>query len=376
MIPFHKPSLGDAEAAAMLRALRQGELTGNGSVGRQVEATLRSILGAPCVLLTASCTAAMELAWMALGLKPGDQVLLPSFTFVSCATSILRSGAVPVFVDVDPETLMIDPHDLERRRTPQSRAILCVHYGGSPCDLGALSEIARHHGLHLVEDAAQALGSSLGGRPLGTIGTCGCLSFHGTKNVTSGEGGAFITSDAALADRAALMREKGTNRRAFLEGRVDKYTWVETGGSFELSDLLAAVLGAQLSRLDDIQCARHQVAQRYLNGLSELARRGRLTLPRVPDDAKPNWHVFHVLLESAAERERVRRALAAEGIETTFHFVPLHSSPYARAAFGYRPDDLPVTEDIAGRLLRLPIYPDLTPLDQDRVVERLSRLLA
>lgn len=375
-VPFHQPLVGEPELQALQEALLAGHLAGNGPFGRRAEAALQSLLGVPQVLLTSSCTTAMELAWMAIGIGPGDEVLLPSFTFVSCATSILRTGAKPIFVDIDPVTFMIDPADLARRVGPRSLAVLCVHYGGMPCDIDAIGGIARRHGLLVVEDGAQALGARLGNRSLGTFGDVGCFSFHGTKNVTCGEGGAFVTSSADLADRALLMRDKGTNRRAFLDGRIDKYTWVEMGGSFELSDLLAAVLLAQLSRLDAIQGERTRLAQRYLEELAPLAERGRLALPLQPAGATPNWHLFPVLLSSSAERDRVLQGLAEQGIEATFHFIPLHSSPYAREHLGYRPEDLPVTEDVAGRLLRLPIYPDLSVADQQHVTASLHRLLS
>jgi dTDP-4-amino-4,6-dideoxygalactose transaminase len=295
---------------------------------------------------------------------------------VSCATSVVRAGATPVFVDIDPVTLMIDPSDLARRIGPRSRAVLCVHYGGMPCDMDAIGRVAKGKALPVVEDAAQAFGSAVAGRPLGTLGDIGCFSYHGTKNVTCGEGGALVTGRSDLAERALLMREKGTNRRAFLEGRVEKYTWVETGGSFELSDLLAAVLLAQLPRVDAIQAARRRVAERYLDQLAPLAETGRLTLPNRSPGATPNWHVFHVLLPTSRERDRVMNGLAQNGIEATFHFVPLHSSPYGRERLGYRRDELPVTEDVASRLLRLPIYPDLSQSDQQHVIDTLHRLVS
>ena len=374
-IPFHRPFFSPEEAQAVREAFEAGTIVGNGPVGRRVEAVLRAELDVPHALLTTSCTAAMELAWMVLGLGPGDEVLLPSFTFVSCATSVMRVGATPVFVDIDPVTLTIDPEDVARKVTPRCRAILPVHYGGTPCAMEAIGDIAARHRLRIVEDAAQAIGASLDGRQLGTLGDIGCISFHGTKNVTSGEGGVFVTSNGELASRALLMREKGTNRRAFLEGQVDEYTWVERGGSFELSDLLAAVLLVQLSRLKTIQRARRRIAERYLEGLAPLVERGSLSVPARFPHATPNWHVFYVLLPSHDERDRVMRTLARDGIDTAFHFVPLHSSPFAQAHFGYEPGDLPVTEDVARRLLRLPIYPDLAPDDQDRVIASLTQLL-
>ena len=312
---------------------------------------------------------------MALGVGPGMEVVLPSFTFVSCATAIVRCGARPVFVDIDPDTLMLDPEAVEQAMTPHTRAILCVHYGGFPCAMDRLLEVATRHGVSLVEDAAQALGSRWRSRPLGTLGHIGCLSFHGTKNVTCGEGGAFLTQDERLANRALLIREKGTDREAFLRREVDRYTWVEAGGSFVLSDLLASLLLAQLKRLDAIQRERHAIALRYLAQLQPLAATGRLQLPRVQDASSVNWHLFYVILRSEAERDRVLKGLKEAGIGASFHFIPLHSSPYARERYGYRAEDLPVTERVAQRLIRLPIYPGLSPDAQERVITTLQTLL-
>ncbi len=317
----------------------------------------------------------MELAYLALGIGPGADVLLPSFTFVSCATAIVRSGARPVFVDIDPQTLMLDLDKLQRALTPQSRAILGVHYGGFPCEMGGLLSLAKRHQVRLIEDAAQAFGSSWRSQPLGTLGDVGCLSFHGTKNVMCGEGGALITRDDAVATRARLIREKGTNREAFLQQQVDRYTWVDTGGSFVLSDLLAAVLLAQVRRLEAMTHARQAVARRYLDALRPLSESGRLRLPVVQDFGSVNWHLFYLLLPTRAERDEILRGLREAGIEASFHFVPLHSSPYAQRHYGYRPADLPVTEDIAQRLIRLPIYPGLTPEEQERIITVLLELM-
>jgi len=374
-IAFHRPWLGPEEAEAVLQAIRAGHLTGNGPICRAVEAELRRRLGVPHVLLTSSCTSAMELAYLALGIGPGADVLLPSFTFVSCATAIVRSGARPVFVDIDPQTLMLDLDKLQRALTPQSRAILGVHYGGFPCEMGGLLSLAKRHQVRLIEDAAQAFGSSWRSQPLGTLGDVGCLSFHGTKNVMCGEGGALITRDDAVATRARLIREKGTNREAFLQQQVDRYTWVDTGGSFVLSDLLAAVLLAQVRRLEAMTHARQAVARRYLDALRPLSESGRLRLPVVQDFGSVNWHLFYLLLPTRAERDEILRGLREAGIEASFHFVPLHSSPYAQRHYGYRPADLPVTEDIAQRLIRLPIYPGLTPEEQERIITVLLELM-
>ena len=374
-IAFHRPWLGPEEVEAVVEAVRAGHLTGNGPICRMVEEELRRRLGVAHVLLTPSCTSAMELAYLALGIGPGADVLLPSFTFVSCATAVVRSGARPVFIDIDPLTLMLDLEKVQRALTPQSRAILGVHYGGFPCDIEGLLALAKRSNVQVIEDAAQAFGSSWRSHPLGTLGDVGCLSFHGTKNVTCGEGGALITHDDAVAQRALLIREKGTNREAFLQQEVDRYAWVDTGGSFVLSDLLAAVLLAQLRRMEAIARARQAIAHRYLEALQPLSEAGRLRLPVVQDPHSVNWHLFYLLLPTRVERDEVLRGLREAGIEASFHFVPLHSSPYAQRQYGYRPTDLPVTEEIAQRLVRLPIYPNLTPEEQERIITVLRHVV-
>ena len=375
-VPFHRSTLGVEEIAAVSQALEAGHLIGNGPLCHRAETALRQQFGIPYVLLTTSGTSAMELALLTLGIGPGMEVLLPSWTFVSCATAIIRCGARPVFVDVDPDTLMLNPDQLDRAITKRSRAILCVHYGGFPCDMHRIMAVAHAHRLLVIEDAAQALGSFWRGRPLGTIGDVGCLSFHGTKNITCGEGGAFLTNNSTMAERALLMREKGTNREAFLRGEVNRYTWVERGGSFVLSDLLAAILLVQLGRLAATQRARQTIGLRYLDGLQSLAANGRAQLPKVDDPSSVNWHTMYLLVSSGSQRDRVLRALRQAGIEACFHFIPLHSSPYGRRHYGYRPEDLPVTEDVARRLIRLPMYPGLAQDDQDYVIATLHTLLS
>lgn len=375
MIPFHLPTIGAKELRLVTQALRAGHLVGNGPVCHRVEATLQELLGAPHVLLTSSGTGALELALLTLGVGPGMEVLLPSFTFVSCATAIVRCGARPVFVEIDPASCTVDPTQVERAITPRTRAILCVHYGGWPCDMGRLMALARQQRLWVVEDAAQALGSRWRSQPLGTIGDVGCLSFHGTKTVTCGEGGAFVTRQARIAKRAVIMREKGTNRDAFVRQEVEQYRWMDTGGSFVLSDLLAALLLAQLQRLESVQRQRQRLGLRYLQALEPMAKAGRIQLPPVGDPGAVNWHTFWFLAASAGDRDRLLRQLHAAGIDARFHFVPLHSSPYARTHYGYRAEDLPVTEAVARRLIRLPLYPGLTVTAQDRIIATLQRLL-
>ena len=333
----------------------------------RVEAALA---GRPRVLLTTSCTHAMELALMALGLRPGQEVICPSFTFVSTANAVLRLGATPVFAEIEEETLGLDAADVERRISPKTAAILPVHYAGIAADMDRLGALASARGLRIVEDAAQGLAASYRGRPLGTIGDAGCFSFHETKNVTCGEGGALALKDPDLIARAEIMREKGTNRRAYLRGEVDKYTWVAEGSSFVLSDVLAALLDAQLDRLEEIQRRRSEWAGRYHEALGPWAERVGARLPPRLGDRTSNHHIFYVLLPSPEIRDRVLGRLRDDGIQAAFHFVPLHSAPFGRRLGEVV---LPVTDRVAATLVRLPLHPLLTAEEVDRAASALIR---
>jgi dTDP-4-amino-4,6-dideoxygalactose transaminase len=349
-------------------ALR-GRLAGDGPFCRSVEERLARRLGAHRVLLTTSCTHALELALLALGVGPGHEVICPSFTFVSTANAILRVGAKPVFAEIDETTLGLDPADVERRLTAGTRAILPVHYAGFAPDMKAIGALARTHDLHVIEDAAQGLGATYESRALGTLGDAGCLSFHETKNITCGEGGALVTSDPDLARRAEIIREKGTNRSAFLRGEVDKYTWVAEGSSYILSEVLAAMLEAQLDKLDEIQARRARISTFYRDALADWARAHDVTLPPADDGVRcGNHHLFYLRYPTGAIRDAVMPALRARGILATFHYVPLHSSPHGRA-LGHANLHLPVTDLVAATLLRLPLHPLLSEGDLARVVE-------
>jgi dTDP-4-amino-4,6-dideoxygalactose transaminase len=369
MIPLHRAEIGEAEIAAAVQALRGGRLAGDGPATRRVERLLSERLDGAHVLLTTSCTHAMELALMALDVGPGDEVILPSFTFVSTANVVLRQGATPVFADICPDTFNLDPEEARRRITARTRAIMPVHYAGMACDMTAFAELAREHGLLLIEDAAQALDASYRGRPLGTWGDAGAISFHETKNVTCGEGGVLVTRSDGLARRAEIMREKGTNRAAFLRGEVDRYTWVDRGSSFVIADVLAAILEAQLARLDELQAARARLAARYREALAPLEREGRLRLPRVPAGAAPNWHLFYFTVGSEGERDDCLRFLRSRGVGAAFHFVPLHSSPLGCRLAGGEPPHLPVTDRVSQTLVRLPLFPQLTNAEFEHVLE-------
>ncbi len=363
----------DAREAERIAQALEGRVAGNGPFCQKVEGRLQQLLGGRRVLLTTSCTHAMELALLALGVGPGDEVICPSFTFVSTANAVLRMGARPVFADIEDRTLGLDPADVERRLSSRTVGILPVHYAGIAADMAPLLDLARSRRLKVVEDAAHGLAASFRGRPLGTLGDAGCFSFHETKNVTCGEGGAVTFADAAVAERAEVIREKGTNRSAFLRGEVDKYTWVAEGSSYVLSDVLAAMLDAQLDKLEEIQVRRARVASRYREELGAWAQAHGARLPATDGDRQANDHLFYVLLPDEETRERCLSGLRARGVMAAFHYVPLHSSPYGRrlGAAG----ELPVTDRVARTLVRLPLHPRLSEGDVDRVVGAVKEAL-
>jgi dTDP-4-amino-4,6-dideoxygalactose transaminase len=365
-IRFHQPWYDEREVEAIRAALAR-QTTGDGPFGRKVEGRLSQMLDSRKVLLTTSCTHALELALLALGIGHGREVITPSFTFVSSANAALRVGAVPVFAEIDERTLGLDPQDVERRLTPRTAAIIPVHYAGVAPEMEPILDLARRRGLRVVEDAAQGLAASWRGRPLGTLGDAGCLSFHETKNVSCGEGGAIAIADPELAKRAEIAREKGTNRAAFFRGEVDKYTWVAEGSSYVQSDVLAAILDAQLDKLGEIQARRAAAAARYRAGLAEWAAARGVRLPAVLPEREPNHHIFYLLYPDGERRDRAMAALRKGGVMATFHYVPLHSSPQGRS-LGAQPE-LPVTERVAATLLRLPLHPRLSDADVDRVID-------
>ncbi|RME41786.1 MAG: dTDP-4-amino-4,6-dideoxygalactose transaminase [Caldilineae bacterium] len=373
-IPFVQPDLADADIEAVVAALRAGHIGGNGVVSRRVQARLRDLTGARHALLTTSCSHALELAMMALNIGPGDEVILPSFAFVTAATAVIRQGARPVFAEIDEATFNLDPDDVARRITPRTRAIIPVHYAGQGCRMHDLLELAHRHNLLLIEDAAQAIGASYGGRALGTLGHIGCFSFHVTKNLIAGEGGAFLTNDDDIARRAEIIREKGTNRTAFLRGEVDKYTWVDIGSSFIPSDLLAALLESQLNRLEEITQHRLALWHRYYHGMAGMEADGLLIRPGLDPLAQINGHIYAFRV-APEKRDAVIGALKARGIGATFHFVPLHSSPYGRNVLGCNPGDLPVTERVAASLIRLPLHAGMGAPEVDFILEQLEQIL-
>jgi len=328
---------------------------------------MEETFGAHKVILTHSCTGALEMAAMLAEIKPGDEVLMPSFTFVTTASAFVRAGAKPVFVDIRPDTLNLDERLLEPAITVRTKAIVPVHYAGVACAMDSIMSLAAAHNLLVVEDAAQAVGATDKGRHLGTIGHLGCYSFHDTKNISSGEGGALVINDDRFTARAEIIRDKGTNRQSFLRGQVDKYTWVDLGSSFLASELTAAMLLAQLEESFLITAMRQRQYSYYLDQLQPLAAADQVTVPYVPAGSSHNAHIFYLITADEATRNALMTHLRQREIKATFHYVPLHTSPMGQH-FGYTPGDLPVTEALAGRLIRLPLYFGLEQTDQARVI--------
>lgn len=367
-IPLTRPSIGAREKEAVLEALERDVLHGDGAVGRRVESRLQDWLEVEHAFLTTSCTHALETAMLALEVGPGDEVILPSYNFVSAANAVVLRGARPVYAEIREETLNLDPEDVARRITDRTVGIVPVHYAGVACRMDELSELADAHGLWMVEDAAQAIDARYRGRALGTLGDVGCLSFHDTKNLVAGEGGALLTDDPEVAGRVEVIREKGTDRSAFYRGEVDKYSWVARGSSYVLSEVLASLLEVQIDRREEIRDRRGRVWTAYREAMAPLAGEGKLELPTVPDEVTPNYHIFYVLTPDQKARAAVLEALNEAGIGATFHYVPLHRSQFGRRYL--RPDQtLEMTESCADRIVRLPLYPQLA----ERAEELASR---
>ncbi|MFC3287864.1 dTDP-4-amino-4,6-dideoxygalactose transaminase [Paracoccus aerius] len=354
-IPFNKPSVVGGEFSFLEEALKRGQLSGDGYFTKRCNERIAEVAGSSAALLTHSCTAALEMAAILCDLKPGDEVIMPSFTFVSTANAVALRGATPVFVDIDPRTLNIDPDQIEAALTPQTRAIFAVHYAGFPAEMDRLNQIAQTHGLMVIEDAAQALGSTYKGRPAGSLGDIAAFSFHETKNIISGEGGAITLNRRDLVERAEIIREKGTNRSRFLRGQVDKYTWVDIGSSFLPGELVAAFLFGQLEQEEVIRKARLALFDRYYSAFTDLEQRERVSLPWHSDDVTGNGHMFYLLMRDIDDRDALIGHLHKAGINAPFHYVPLHSAPGGRR-FGRAKGDLPVTNDTYSRLIRLPMY--------------------
>lgn len=355
MLPFNKPYMTGKELWYIAQAHAKGHLAGDGGFTKQCHHWLEKSIGCQKALLTHSCTAALELAALLAELEPGDEVIMPSFTFVSTANAFVLRGAVPVFVDIRSDTLNLDENLIEAAITAKTRAIVPVHYAGVPCEMDPIMDIARRHNLMVIEDAAQGLGSTYRTRPLGSIGELAALSFHETKNIISGEGGALLVNASRLAERAEIIREKGTNRSQFFRGQVDKYTWVDVGSSYLPGEIVAAFLAAQFEEAEAINRSRLQMWDVYHQALAAYEADGLLRRPFVPEHCQHNAHMYYVLLPDLARRTSVISGLKQQGIQSVFHYVPLHSSP-AGKRYGRAHGDLSVTNATSDRLLRLPLW--------------------
>ncbi len=367
-IDFNRPFPVGRELEYVAQAMQSGHISGDGPFTKKCHALLTQALGVPAVLLTTSCTHALDMSALLLEIKPGDEVIIPDFTFVSTANAFVLRGARPVFVDVRPDTLNLDESRLEAAITPRTRAIVPVHYAGVACEMDRIVELATARQIPIVEDNAHGLFGKYRGRHLGTFGALAAQSFHETKNYSSGEGGALVINDARLIERAEILREKGTNRSRFWRGQVDKYTWIDIGSSYLPSDILAAYLYGQLEQRQKIQAHRSHVWHTYETGLRDWASRHEVRLPIVPDHCEQPYHMFYLLLPNLELRSRFIAHLAERHIQSVFHYLPLHLSDMGRG-FGGRPGDCPVTERISDQLVRLPFHNVLSGDEQEEVME-------
>ncbi len=370
-IPFNRSSLVGDEQRYIAEAMAIGQIAGDQAFGRRCESLLQELMGVRRVLLTTSCTHALEMCALLLRLGPGDEVVVPSFTFVSTANAFAMRGARPVFADVRPDTLNVDPDDVERKISPRTKAIVVVHYAGIACEIERILELGARHGIPVVEDNAHGLFGRWKGRPLGSFGALATQSFHETKNFTCGEGGALVVGEGDYLERAEIVREKGTDRSRFFKGLVDKYSWVDLGSSYVISDLLAAFLWGQLEQRERIQARRREIWERYDTELRSWAAAHGVRTPFVPAGAEQAYHLYYLVLPSPADRDALLARLRSRGILAVFHYLPLHLSAMGRA-FGGQPGDCPVTEDVSDRLIRLPFFFSLSPAGQAEVIEAMT----
>ena len=373
-IPFNRPFATGKELTYAAEAQRNHHLSGDGPFTGRCHRWIESQTGCAKALLTHSCTSALDMAALLLDIRSGDEVIIPSYTFVSTANAFVLRGAIPVFVDIREDTLNLDENLIEAAISPRTRAIVPVHYAGVSCEMDTISAIASRHNLKIVEDAAQGVMASYKGRALGAIGELGSFSFHETKNVTSGEGGCLLVNDPDLLLRAEILREKGTDRSRFYRGEVDKYTWQDVGSSFLPSEITAAFLLAQLEEAQSITETRLAAWERYHQMLAPLEQQGLFRRPMVPPDCKHNGHLYYILLAPEIERQAVLDELKRNRIGAVFHYVPLHSSP-AGVRFGRAQGELPLTNSLSQQLIRLPMWFGLSESQQERVVDVLSVFL-
>ena len=370
-IPFNKPFIAGKELFYIAQAVIENNHTaGDGPFTKKCQAWLEERLGCRKVLLTHSCTAALEMSAILADIEPGDEIIMPSYTFVSTASSFVLRGGVPVFIDIRPDTLNINENMIEAALTARTRAILPVHYAGISCEMDIIMDIAGRHNLFVIEDAAQGIMSTYKGRPLGSIGHFGACSFHETKNIISGEGGALLINDEKFIERAEIIREKGTNRSKFFRGQVDKYTWVDVGSSYLPSDIIAAFLYAQMENADQIIAKRNLLYALYMEDLRPLAEKGYIQLPFILNDCCSNGHIFYIITRSLKERTELAQFLKDQDIMAVFHYVPLHSSP-AGKLYGRTNGTLEVTERVSDCLLRLPLYYEMRDDDVHSVTGKI-----
>ena len=370
-IPFNRPTIVGKELYYISQAINNGQSAGDAAFTKECHALLEQALGVPKALLTTSCTHALEMSAILLDIKPGDEVIVPSFTFVTTINAFVLRGAKPVFIDIRPDTLNMDERLLESLITPRTRAIVPVHYAGVGCEMNVICDIADRYNVPVVEDNAHGLFGKYKGEYLGTFGTFATQSFHETKNFICGEGGCLLINDLQYIERAEIIREKGTNRSRFFRGQVDKYTWVDIGSSFLPSDILAAFLYAQLESREEIQQKRQEIWETYYEGLQEWALNNQVQLPTVPDHCDQSYHMFYLILPSLDVRQAMIAHLLEQGILSVFHYLPLHLSDMGKK-FGGQEGDCPITEHVSDRLLRLPFYNDLDETDQATVIEAIK----
>lgn len=372
-IPFNRPFIAGKELFYVAQAVTLGNLSGDGHFTKECARLLEERFQIPKVLLTPSCTASLEIAAQLCDIGPGDEVIMPSYTFVSTASAFVRRGAVPVFVDIRPDTLNIDETLIEEAINDRTKAICVVHYAGVACEMERIMAIARGYGLRVIEDAAQGVNAWYGERALGSIGDLGCYSFHETKNYICGEGGALCINDTSLIERAEIIRDKGTNRQRFFRGEVDKYTWIEDGSSYVPSEICSAFLYGQLEEMDSITLRRREIYRLYRRLLKPLQANSYVRLPTIPEDCRSNYHLLFTLVPGAEQRDIILAELRRRNIGALFHYVPLHSSPRGRQICG--DVTLPVTDDVSARLIRLPFFRDLTDEEIDTVVREFSEVV-
>ena len=370
-IPFNRSSLAGKEQDYISEAMAIGQIAGDQKFTKKCHEFLESTLGVSKALVTTSCTHALEMSALLLNIKPGDEVIVPSFTFVSTVNAFVLRGANPKFVDIRPDTLNLDETKLEAAINEKTRAIVPVHYAGVACEMDALEKIAKAHQLAIVEDNAHGLFGKYKGKMLGTFGCLATQSFHETKNITCGEGGALLINDPEMIERAEIIREKGTNRSRFFRGQVDKYSWVDVGSSYLMSDVLAAFLYGQLEQSERIQASRKRVWEYYHTQLNGWAAENNVVTPTIPEHCQQTYHMYYILLPSLKVRQNLIKYLKDKGILSVFHYLPLHLSDMGKK-YGGKAGDCPVTEDISDRLLRLPFFNALTESDQEQVVTALK----